>query len=408
MSIAWDVPASWGTKKLGDIAPEDSSQIRPSDFPNETFNYWGLDAIDKGVFEEPLPNYVQGTEISSTCVKFTDSHVLYCKLRPYLNKVILPSVSGIGSTEWVPLKADPGQIDRAYLAYVLRTQKFVHYAEINSSGARMPRMRKSALWEADIPIPFPDEPGRSLNVQRRIIARIEALFTELHEIRGIHESIVSDTNKLMEAFLSELFPLLDGPMPEGWLLKTVKDISNKPQYGYTQSSQSEPIGPKFLRITDIQKGRVDWATVPYCECDDKCLDKYQLKRNDIVFARSGATTGKTFLIKDSPGKSVFASYLIRLQVKDIVPDYVYWFFQSPQYWQQVIPIGAAIPNMNATVLQGVKIPVPNNELLQKQIVARLIAINNEIDEMISGQVKEANSLQQLETSILSQAFRGEL
>ena len=395
-------------KKLGEIAPEDSLQIRPSDFPNETFNYWGLDTIDKGVFEEPLPNYVQGTEISSTCVKFTDTHVLYCKLRPYLNKVILPSVSGIGSTEWVPLKTDPGQIDRAYLAYVLRTQKFVHYAEINSSGARMPRMRKSALWETDIPIPFPNELERSLNVQRRIVARIEALLAEVREMRKLHGEITADTDSFMEAVLAETFPSLERPLPEGWVLKKVKDIAQKPQYGLTQSAKSEPVGPRFLRITDIQNGRVNWSEVPYCECDSGCLEKYRLRSGDIVFARSGATTGKTFLVTDPPEESVFASYLIRLQIREQQPEYVAWFFQSPDYWRQITPIGAAIPNMNATLLQDVKLPVPVSKAQQMQIVHYLDLIRSEVEEMIKLHSTDLKLISEMEQAILAQAFRGEL
>ena len=100
----WELPKGWGWKRLEDIAPEESRQILPTDYPEQLFNYWGLDAIEKGQIDEPVPNIVSGSSIQSTCVKFTSEHILYCKLRPYLNKVIVPSVEGIGSTEWVPLK----------------------------------------------------------------------------------------------------------------------------------------------------------------------------------------------------------------------------------------------------------------------------------------------------------------
>ena len=70
----------------------------------------------------------------------------------------------------------------------------------------MPWARKDALWEADIPIPYPDDPARSLETQRRIVARIEALFTELRECRKLHQAVVEDTNRLMDAVLAEVFP----------------------------------------------------------------------------------------------------------------------------------------------------------------------------------------------------------
>ncbi|MBK6433620.1 hypothetical protein [Candidatus Amarolinea dominans] len=100
-------------RSAGGIGPNQAA----ADHPTTLFNYWGLDAIQKGQFEEPQPNLVPGSQVASTCVRFGSQHVLYSKLRPYLNKVIVPSVEGIGTTEWVVLKPDPALIDRRFLAY---------------------------------------------------------------------------------------------------------------------------------------------------------------------------------------------------------------------------------------------------------------------------------------------------
>ncbi|RMH10394.1 MAG: restriction endonuclease subunit S, partial [Gammaproteobacteria bacterium] len=221
MPIKWEIPSSWSLVKLGEIAPENSSQIIPSNSPDQVFNYWGLDAIDKGNFEEPPPNYIRGNQVSSTCVKFDTSHILYAKLRPYLNKVIVPTQSGIGSTEWIPLKPDPSRLDRNFLAFALRTSRFVDYAQRNSTGARMPRVRKVALWNADIPIPYPEEPERSLAEQRRIVARIEALLAEVREMRKLHDEITADANKLMDAVRSEAF-YRGKPLPAEWEYRSLE------------------------------------------------------------------------------------------------------------------------------------------------------------------------------------------
>lgn len=106
----------------------------------------------------------------------------------------------------------------------------------------------------------------------------------------------------------------NGALPEGWEWSTLKEIVSSITYGHTASATDEPVGPRFLRITDIQNGRVNWDTVPYCKCDD--LNKYALKNGDIVIARTGATTGKSFLIGDLAERSVFASYRIRLETLD--------------------------------------------------------------------------------------------
>jgi type I restriction enzyme S subunit len=227
-------------------------------------------------------------------------------------------------------------------------------------------------------------------------------------MREINQKIIEDTNSLLLSTLGQLFPNPDRLLPEGWRLKTIEEISKNPQYGLTTSAKSEPIGPKFLRITDIQNGMVDWNTVPFCECNQQEVDRYRLIDGDIVFARTGATTGKTFLIS-APPEAVFASYLIRLQIeRDASPDFVYWFFQSPYYWRQIIPRGGAQPNMNAQLLKKVKIPVPENPKIQEKIIAQVYSIQNEILQMQKDQNATGKMILDLEQAILAQAFRGEL
>lgn len=131
-------------------------------------------------------------------------------------------------------------------------------------------------------------------------------------------------------------------------------------YGVTASATKSPIGPKFLRITDIQDGSVNWDNVPWCECDAKTANGSTLASGDIVFARTGATTGKSYLIRECPANSVFASYLIRVRVnKDFDPRFVSHFFQTPNYWAQITKSarGVAQPGVNATTLKSLSIPV---------------------------------------------------
>ena len=99
-------------------------------------------------------------------------------------------------------------------------------------------------------------------------------------------------------------------IPTGWQETTVADISDTIQYGYTASAIAGGNGPRFLRITDIQGGCVNWNSVPGCEISEEERKKYQLKEGDIVLARTGATTGKSFLIEKCPD-AVFARSLIR-------------------------------------------------------------------------------------------------
>src|ERR1700761_5789770 len=118
-------------------------------------------------------------------------------------------------------------------------------------------------------------------------------------------------------------------LPRSWKSVTLKEVSENIQYGFTASSSKENKGPRFLRITDIQDNKVDWNTVPFCVIGDDEIKKYLLQDGDLVFARTGATVGKSFLIKGKIPDSIFASYLIRVRLtKGINEKYVSFFFQS--------------------------------------------------------------------------------
>ena len=126
-----------------------------------------------------------------------------------------------------------------------------------------------------------------------------------------------------------------GELPKGWRRVAIKDMADSIQYGHTASAVVRKDGPRFLRITDIQDGRVDWDAVPSCDIPKEEIPKYRLSSGDLVFARTGATTGKSFLIGDCP-EAVFASYLIRVRVSaDVDSGYLSAFFQSPDYWRQI-------------------------------------------------------------------------
>jgi len=77
------------------------------------------------------------------------------------------------------------------------------------------------------------------------------------------------------------------------------------QYGYNASALQSGKN-KFLRISDIHESKVDWKTVPYCNCEDETT--YLLKKDDILIARTGGTTGKSFKIDNPPKNSIYAGY----------------------------------------------------------------------------------------------------
>lgn len=196
-------------------------------------------------------------------------------------------------------------------------------------------------------------------------------------------------------------------LPGGWVNCHIEDIANSIQYGYTGKT-IENGNVKYLRITDIQNNFVDWNQVPFVETSPKETDKYFLRDNDIVFARTGATAGKSFLIENLNCNSVFASYLIRIvpKVDKIFPKYLYLYFQSPEYWSHISGNveGAAQPNFNGKKLARIPFPLPPLSE-QIRIVYKLDALFICIDKSIALLEENIKHTKALMASVLEEVFR---
>ena len=335
------------------------------------------------------------------------------------------------------------------------TQRFMTYWIQNrranlielSSGGAQPNISQRIVRA----FPFPLAP---LPEQRRIVAEIETQFTRLDagvaaleraqanlkryrasvlkaacEGRLVsHDPADEPADQLLARILTERRakweaehpgkkykepapPDMEGlpELPKGWVWASIAQLAENIQYGYTESAKYAPVGPKFLRITDIQDGRVNWDTVPYCECPEGKHAKYRLGPSDIVFARTGATTGKSYLITHCPD-AVFASYLIRLQMnKPLDVKYLALFLDSPLYWPQIMTVrkGSAQPGVNATILATLHVPLPPLPE-QHRIVAeveRRLSVVAALERQVGASLARAARLRQ---SILKRAFEGRL
>ena len=162
-------------------------------------------------------------------------------------------------------------------------------------------------------------------------------------------------------------------IPESWCWCRWGELSELIQYGYNAPAK-ESGRIKMVRITDIQNGKVQWNTVPFCEISDTDIQVYQLRKNDILFARTGGTVGKSFLVDEEPENAVFAGYLIRTQYDDekLNPKYMKMFMESQIYWDQLKngTIATAQPNCNGQTLSKMILPLPPLEE-QQEIVKKV-------------------------------------
>ncbi len=165
-----------------------------------------------------------------------------------------------------------------------------------------------------------------------------------------------------------------------WPLISLKQICNT-QYGYTASADDFNVGPKYLRITDIASGPIDWESVPYCKISESDYPKYRLNAGDIVIARTGNTTGYAKLIRED-NNAIFASYLVRIKIKSDLAysGYIGRLVESDIYKNFVKSIkgGAAQGNANATTLTLFKFRLPPIEI-QKTIASILSTYDDLFD-----------------------------
>ncbi len=199
-------------------------------------------------------------------------------------------------------------------------------------------------------------------------------------------------------------------VPEKWKwIYLESGVVEKIKYGYTASAAASG-NARLLRISDIQVGKVLWETVPYCSIEKDKIASYEVKRGDIVVARTGGTIGKSFLINEEPERTVFASYLLRIRLgKSISAQYLYLFMQSRIYWAQLVKRsrGTGQPNVNATSLGKLLIPIPPLEE-QHRIVARLESLLSDLTKAEKAYQELKSLAEQFREKILQQAICGRL
>jgi type I restriction enzyme S subunit len=296
------------------------------------------------------------------------------------------------------LLAPEREVHGRYLYYAMLSDEYKEFIDGLSDGVNINNLKWDQLKTFTVPIP-------PLPEQQRIVGVLDAAFAALREAEGHVERNRANARELFESYLNGVF---EGK-GDGWEKKRLGDLS-RIMYGYTASSTPEPIGPKLLRITDLQNNQVDWSSVPYCTIVQSEKKKYILSSGDIVFARTGATTGKSYLVVD-PADAVFASYLIRVQLesKDVLPGFVILYFQTKLYWDTISNgvTGSAQGGFNATKLAELTIPYPSIKL-QERIVAEAQAMLTKTSALEATYQQKLIELDGLKKGLLGAAFRGEL
>ena len=167
-----------------------------------------------------------------------------------------------------------------------------------------------------------------------------------------------------------------------WIECRLADACASIDYGLTESAADHQAGPKFLRITDIVSGYINWGTVPHVAADEETAAKYQLRDGDIVLARTGASTGVSVYVRNPP-QAVFASYLVRLQAKpEFDPRFLAYYLKSEQFWtfiRGVLGDKSAQPNASASTMTKAPLRAPKDKAEQRAIAHILGTLDDKIE-----------------------------
>lgn len=396
------LPSGWRWVRLGEVC-EDSIETRdPHLAPDKPFHYVDITSVDNLRKRIVSMQTLLGRDAPSRARQvIRTGDVIVSTTRPNLNAVAIvpPDLDDeICSTGFCVLRPKI-DLDRKYLFGFVQSNEFVEGLSVLVRGALYPAVTDRQIRAQCIPLPL-------LLEQKRIAAILKEQVAAAERARAATEAQLNAAKTLPAAHLRAIF---NSPEAQQWPTKRVSQLCHRIDYGFTAPANFGVTEPRFLRITDIQDGHVNWEKVPGCQINSDEESTYRLADGDIVFARTGATTGKSYLIRQPP-RAVFASYLIRLRrSSEVVAEYMYLFFQSDGYWQQIRATarGGAQPNINATLLGAIILPLPP-VAEQERIVACLseqIAAAEKTRKALEEQLDAINALP---AALLLQAFSGKL
>ena len=232
----------------------------------------------------------------------------------------------------------------------------------------------------------------------------------LERIRAEKERLIQE-GKIKRSKKSASDDEIEAPfeIPESWEWTTIGEIALSILYGVSESAKDSG-NYKLLRITDIQNNKVNWDSVPFTNYDENKAQPYLLQDGDILFARTGATVGKSYLVEGLIQPSIYASYLIRVQTSSLIlPSYIKFYFESGYYWEQISlsSVGIGQPNVNGTTLAALSIPIPpyKEQLRIASAVERWFTL---IDELESNEGDLLKAIDKAKSKILDLAIHGKL
>lgn len=390
---------SWTVEKLAKVAKIDRNQVDAASISAGT-RYLGLEHIESGgrILDAPI---VERGQLKSSKFRFTDEHVLYGKLRPYLAKISLPDFEGICSTDILPVLPGP-KLDRKYLAYFLRQPVMINQANLRTTGANLPRLSPKAL--ADFDVPFP-----SIEDQRKIVT----ILQKADSVRTKGEQILLLTNELLKsAFLDTFGDPVNNPL--GWKLGVIGDCLDGVVAGWSARGDARPADSTemgVLKISAVTSGE-------YLPSENKVVSSVPSEKKlivpqsgDLLFSRANTRelVAATCIVVGGPQNVFLPDKLWRLDINQDVAVTAYLKFAlAHSEFRRLLCA-------RATGTSGSMLNISKKKLIDHPIPIPPIELQNEFSTLwqsvrsVTTQLAQKNkAARELFSSLSQSAFRGKL
>ena len=381
----------WPTGALASVAVLDRQSIHPSEVDADT-PYLGLEHLDRDGGIDCVET-VESAGLKSNKFCFSDGHVLFGKLRPYLRKTVRPEFSGVCSTDIIPILPKDG-LSRDYLFYFLRTPATVELATSRCSGANLPRLSPKQLAALQIPLP-------PLDQQKRIAGILDAADA----LRAKRREALAQLDTLLQSTFLDMFgdPVTN---PMGWDTSALGEVGEVITGNTPSRKHPEYYGED---IEWIKSDNINDPSFVLTEAEERLS-----VAGKAVARTSPRGSILVTCIAGSPsciGNAAIADREVAFnqQINAFVPgERIALWFAFGMFWVgKRLVQSASTSSMKGMVSKSafstISIPIPPTSLQ-----SRFAAIGESVEHQKASQRAHLAELDTLFTSLQSRAFRGEL
>ena len=381
---------SWRLSRLGNVCGFEKVQDLYAGLP-----YVGLENIESGTGR--FLGTANAVSVKSATFRFSSAHVLYGRLRPYLNKVLLPDFEGHCSTEIFPIRPGP-EVSRQFLFHWLSMDATVRSIDATSTGARMPRANMNAVLDLELPVP-------PLAEQRRIVAILDEAFEGIATAKANAEKNLRNTRELFERQLAAA--LRHGR--EGWVETTIGEACT------LKSGTTVPVEIERL-AGDVPYVKVAEMTMPAnrdgVTTSIRFLDRRDIKSTWLIPAGAVIFPKRGGAILTNKKRRVLVDMCADLNIMAVIPssevtsEFLYLYFLAVD--MRKLGTGSSIPQINNYDIAPLLISFPRSRAKQMEVGEALRAAESECQALAAIYERKLAALDELKKSLLHQAFSGAL